>query len=411
MQLNIAPVNDLPVTGDDTFVGLPNRSIERSAVDGLLKNDADIDSADLTAMLVDRPQNGDLQLSGDGAFTYTPTVNFIGRDSFTYQLSDGVGISRTTRVDLVITETPIVISEFMAINANLLETRVRFSPTADFYPELISPDWIELQNQFDIPVSLAGMHLTDDPDLPKKWQFPEGTTIPGNGFLVVYASGIDLTDTSLDQNNRLHTNFNLNSGGEYLALGLEDGTPISEFETFPNQRPDISYGAFEGTNQFLTTPTPMSSNVVGTESAVADTSFDIDRGFFNEPISVNITTETIGATIIYTTDGSDPALDNGTIVPPPSEVDPTVATVQISETTNLRAAAFKDGLLPTNIDTHSYFFVSDLVEQRFSSRIKNNPGMERPPGRFANGTACRFAGTGWTHLATRNGRIGRTHLP
>ena len=67
---------------------------------------------------------------------------------------------------------------------------------------------------------------------------------------------------------------------------------------------------------------------------VADTSFSIDRGFYTTPISVEITTPTAGADIYYTTDGTEPSPQNGILYHEP---------VSLSETTALRAAAFKEG--------------------------------------------------------------------
>ena len=35
--------------------------------------------------------NGSVQLNADGTFTYTPDANFLGSDSFTYEIDDGNG--------------------------------------------------------------------------------------------------------------------------------------------------------------------------------------------------------------------------------------------------------------------------------------------------------------------------------
>ena len=86
--------------------------------------------------------------------------------------------------------------------------------------------WIELHNPDGGSVNLNGYYLTDDFDQLTKWQFP-AVTIPGNGFLVIFASSKDRRP--VDGNN-LHTNFNLNGGGEYLALVASDGvTILSEY--------------------------------------------------------------------------------------------------------------------------------------------------------------------------------------
>ncbi|MGC6460130.1 MAG: lamin tail domain-containing protein [Akkermansiaceae bacterium] len=115
---------------------------------------------------------------------------------------------------------------------------------------------------------------------------------------------------------------------------------------------------------YLEDPTPGAPNApIEFIDLVKDTTFDVDRGFFETPFNVNITSETLGASIIYTTDGSDPTPSNGTVVAPPSSDQPPTATVNISTTTVLRAAAFKSGLRPTNIDTQTYLFLDDVLNQ------------------------------------------------
>ena len=74
----------------------------------------------------------------------------------------------------------------------------------------------------------------------------------------------------------------------------------------------------------------------------------------NDPVEVEITTETEGAEIRYTIDNSLPSPTRGLRYTGP---------VRIARTTTLRAAAFKDGLGPTNTDTHTYIFLDDVITQ------------------------------------------------
>ena len=87
---------------------------------------------------------------------------------------------------------------------------------------------------------------------------------------------------------------------------------------------------------------------------VKDTSFTVDRGFYTEPIHVEIASATAGAEIRYTRDGTKPTATTGMLYLPGSQID-------ISRTTVLRAAAFKDGFEPTNVDTHTYIFPADVI--------------------------------------------------
>ena len=127
----------------------------------------------------------------------------------------------------------VIISEFLAINSG-----AGIKDEDDF-----PADWIELYNPDNSTVNLSGYALTDDADILSKWIFPS-VTLPAGGHLRVFATGKDRkTNVSF-----LHTNFNLNAGGEYLALVKPDGTTIAdEFAPgYPPQIRDISYGLGNG---------------------------------------------------------------------------------------------------------------------------------------------------------------------
>jgi hypothetical protein len=116
-----------------------------------------------------------------------------------------------------------------------------------------------------------------------------------------------------------------------------------------------------GTPRFISTPTPGGPNTSdGFIDIVSDTSFSIDRGFFSAPFTVEITSPTTDATIVYTTNGSTPsvnaqgAITNGIAYSGP---------INVSSTTTLRAAAFKPGYRSTNIDTQTYVFIADVMTQ------------------------------------------------
>ncbi|MFT6864513.1 MAG: hypothetical protein ACJAVK_003080 [Akkermansiaceae bacterium] len=108
-----------------------------------------------------------------------------------------------------------------------------------------SSDWIELYNAGPGPADLSSWSLTDSASNLNKWEFPNGTTLAQNSYLIVFASGQD-TDNYLDRGGFLHTPFRLTTGGEYLALVEPNGTTIkSKFSPeYPSQFSDISYGVF-----------------------------------------------------------------------------------------------------------------------------------------------------------------------
>ena len=88
--------------------------------------------------------------------------------------------------------------------------------------------------------------------------------------------------------------------------------------------------------------------------AVGDTKFSHTRGFYDTNFSLSITCATPGVTIRFTTNGSAPTASSGFIY---------TNALPITNTTVLRAAAFKTGALPSDVDTHSYVFARDVVRQ------------------------------------------------
>ena len=109
-------------------------------------------------------------------------------------------------------------------------------------------------------------------------------------------------------------------------------------------------------------------SVTSLADRVKDTKFSVDRGFFEDPFLLEISSGTEGSMIRFTTDGSKPSLNNGQTYFNP---------ILINTTTVIRAMAFKEGYKPTNIDTHSYFFLGDVIRQ-------NGDGMPQSWGSLGN---------------------------
>ncbi|PYR69576.1 MAG: hypothetical protein DMF88_05630, partial [Acidobacteria bacterium] len=96
-----AAANTPPVATSDVF-NLNEDSALTVPLPGVLANDTDADDNSLTAVLVQGPSHGALQLAADGHFTYAPAANFSGSDSFTYRANDGTAQSGVATVTLVV---------------------------------------------------------------------------------------------------------------------------------------------------------------------------------------------------------------------------------------------------------------------------------------------------------------------
>ncbi len=217
-------------------------------------------------------------------------------------------------------------------------------------------DWLELHNRTSTSVSLAGWTLTDDPNEPDKWTFPEVTIVTGE-YMVVFASGKDITASPVivvDKVSNLHTNFKLDRGGEYLALFDADGVPqeSSVFDPeYPEQVTDLSYGRLDTEPGFwyFDPATPGSANQGSAvyRSIVDEPSFSVEHGFRDAPFDLTITCAFTDAIIRYTLDGSAPTQTRGEVYTDP---------IPVAENTVIRAAAFKEGFLPSAVRTCSYLF-------------------------------------------------------
>jgi len=196
-----------------------------------------------------QPATGTVQVAWAGNHAITdlavPSNAFTG-NTWTYRLDPNASAS-----------TPYI-SEFMASNTRTLADENGFFP-----------DWIEIYNPSAFAVNLDGWSLTDNNNNLTKWKFP-ATNLPSGGFLVVFASGNNRRIPGA----RLHTDFQLTGGGEYLALVKPDGTTIaSQFSpVFPQQVSDVSYGFAQAgsppdysvsTAVFFTAPTPGAVNPGG----------------------------------------------------------------------------------------------------------------------------------------------------
>jgi hypothetical protein len=144
--------------------------------------------------------NGVLQNSGstDGTVAVSPSAT----TTYTLTATNALNLTTTKTVTVYIGVTPLPprINEFLAENESGLQ-----DVDGDF------SDWIEIYNPNAYGITLEGYRLRDS---TSQWNFPTASSIPANGFRVIFASGKNLRNPAAD----LHTNFSLENSGEYLSL-------------------------------------------------------------------------------------------------------------------------------------------------------------------------------------------------
>jgi VCBS repeat-containing protein len=111
-----------PVANADAYVLHAGTTLTagsyNSSAAGLLANDFYPGGSSATAALVSGPTHGTLTLNANGSFNYTPNAQFVGADSFTYQVSVGQTTSNIATVSLDVTDTaPVATSTDYRIHA------------------------------------------------------------------------------------------------------------------------------------------------------------------------------------------------------------------------------------------------------------------------------------------------------
>lgn len=141
--------------------------------------------------------------------------------------------------------------------------------------------WVELYNHTDQTVSLSGYYLSDEEDDPFKWALPD-TQIAGYGYLIIFLSGAESTDTEI------HAPFSLGSDEHYLILTKREGLRQDIMEVPNGLADDVSVGrADDGSLRYYTKPTPGYSNAHGFESADSLGCFSSNSVFITEVCAVN----------------------------------------------------------------------------------------------------------------------------
>lgn len=103
------------VANYDTYTATTNTTLHVPAP-GVLANDAA--PGPLTAMLVSDPTQGNLTLTNNGGFSYTPDNGFSGMDSFTYQCTDGQTTSAVATVVITVNNSAFANNNAYGMSSN-----------------------------------------------------------------------------------------------------------------------------------------------------------------------------------------------------------------------------------------------------------------------------------------------------
>jgi hypothetical protein len=149
VSVDVSPVEDPPVAADDS-ASTPKDTATTISV---LVNDSDPDNDLLTVTGTSTPAHGIALVNLDSTVTYTPTIGYVGPDSFTYTASDGNGGTASATVTITVEQPD-----------------TNHPPTADAQS-------VTLDEDTTTTLTLTGSDPDDDP-----LQFTI-TSLPGQGRL------------------------------------------------------------------------------------------------------------------------------------------------------------------------------------------------------------------------------------
>ncbi|MFT5620221.1 MAG: hypothetical protein ACI825_001804 [Planctomycetota bacterium] len=236
--------------------------------------------------MLDDGLNGDVS-AGDDIFTATIPVEATDIQFYVYAENNNAGIFSPIRAEhefhTVSTSSDIVLNEIQARNKLT-------QPDQDGEFD----DWIELYNNSTSSVDISNYYLSDKGSDLARWQFPAGTIIPPDDYLIVWA------DADTFQGG-LHANFKLSGGGE--SVYLTDGTTVLDKIKYVYFWADTTYGRFPngtGPLTLMTATFKAFNGLVDTGTAIIDripeTQFSIypnpSQGVFfisaenNEPLEI-----------------------------------------------------------------------------------------------------------------------------
>lgn len=247
-------------------------------------------------------------------------------------------------------------------------------------------DWIELYNGTNKAINLKGYGLSKDAENKFAYTFGD-VTLNAGGYLLVYCSG---TMPEKPTSGALYAPFKLSNSGETLFLTQPDGVVVDIFST-GKLRIGVTSGRAGtelGTRYFFATPTPKSENNRTKYTGYASMpKGSLPGGYAKAGDTFTLTTDS-DQVIRYTTDGSYPTENSPKYQGP----------ITLTKTTVIKARAFKEGCLPSDVLSATFFLGTshdipivslstdpDNLFDHHKGILANGPGYAEPfPYKGAN---------------------------
>ena len=159
---------------------------------------------------------------------------------------------------------------------------------------------------------------------------------------------INVADEIISQLPTLHTNFKISNGQESVYLSNIEGTIIDTIGVvfIPN---NLSYGRYpdgNGSLHYFDQPTPGESNLEqGYIDKVDDPLLNLDGGFYNNPVTIQLLNESMDKKTYYTLDGSEPNTNSSEFL----------NYLNINSTSVVKIKSYVQNQLPSSTNSHTFF--------------------------------------------------------
>jgi gliding motility-associated-like protein len=227
----------------------------------------------------------------------------------------------------------VLINEYSCSNMNTI---------ADNYGDY--EDWVELYNAGSSAVNLQGYYLSDNPNKPDKWMFPN-VNLNAGARVLVFCSG---RNTVVGSN--IHTSFKLTqTKPEHIVFSSPTLQILEDITTSPTQKNHSRGRTSDGASTWslFTTPTPNAANTNPKIGYANKPQLSVQAGFYPSAQTVTISTSDPSLTIRYTLDGTEPTAASTLYSTP----------LNIATTTVVRARSFSTNpdIINSFIETNTYF--------------------------------------------------------
>ena len=205
--------------------------------------------------------------------------------------------------------------------------------------------FIEFTNDQSQSVNLRGYTLVHYKKGSKKysekwtWQIQSDFMVDANNYALMW---FDESDQPR------HSPYKLDADGGYLLL--KNGNTVVDSIAYDEQTAHISFGRYGNKTGYME-PTPGAANTTAYAKLTRCQApeFSEKGGLKHGNVNLQLSCATAGATIRYTTDGSEPTKQSNVYN----------SSININSNTSIRAKAFADDMLPSAIATHSYIYADN----------------------------------------------------